>query len=176
MIQIDGPQRRVYIKFHTEEWVTSILQATERGVEFRHENGELSTVHIELAGMGYRRIRLANLPPEIPDHVIRETLAPYVEVKEVHEETWSKAYRYPVYNGIRIAMTQLKNHLPSHMVIAGTRILVSYEGQPPTCYVCNAQGHQSIDCPRRKNTDVKPAGVVRHSWADVVTRVGRHDE
>jgi hypothetical protein len=64
MIQIDGPRRRVYIKFHAEEWVVSILQATDRGVKFRHENGELSTVHIELAGMGYRRIRLAKLLPD----------------------------------------------------------------------------------------------------------------
>jgi hypothetical protein len=120
--------------------------------------------------MSYRRIRLANLRLELPDRVIREASAPYGEVKEVHEETWSKAYRYPVYNGIRVATTQLKHHLPSHMVIAGTRILVSYEGQPPTCYVCNAQGRQSNDCPRRKNTDVQPAGVVRHPWADMVTQ------
>jgi RNA recognition motif-containing protein len=55
-------------------------------VEFRHDTGELSLVHIDLAGMSIRRNRLANLPPEVPDRTIREVLSPYGEVKEVYEK------------------------------------------------------------------------------------------
>ena len=83
--------------------------------------------------------------PEVKDHTIRAALSPYGEVKEVLEDTWSKAYRYKVYNGVRIAVTNLKKHLPSHMIIVGTRVLISYEGQPPTCYGCNEQGHLNQD-------------------------------
>jgi hypothetical protein len=65
-----------------------------------------------------RRIRLANLPPEVTDRTIGGALSPYGEVTEIHEDSRSSAYRYPVYNGIRIAVTKLKKHLPSHMIIA----------------------------------------------------------
>ena len=61
MLQIDGPRRRVYIKFHTSDRPYAVLQATEGCVEFRHDSGEISLVHIDFAGMGVRRIRLANL-------------------------------------------------------------------------------------------------------------------
>jgi len=107
MIQIDGPGRREFIKLNTSEQAQSILQTTKGELEFRHDNGELSIVHLELAGMGIRRIRIANLPPEVPDRIIRETLSTYGDVTEISEETWSKAYRYPVPKGIRIAVTRL---------------------------------------------------------------------
>jgi len=100
---------RLALKFHSSDRPYSVLQATEGYVEFRHNNGELSLVHIDLPGMGVRRIRLANLAPGMKEKTIREALSPYGEVKEVHEDTWSKGYRYQVYNGVRIAVTNLKN-------------------------------------------------------------------
>jgi hypothetical protein len=89
MIQIDETRRCVYIKFHSRERTLALLQETSGGVELRHGNGELSGVRIELAGMGVRCIRLANLPTEVPDRVIPEALSSYGDVKEVQEESWS---------------------------------------------------------------------------------------
>ena len=109
MIQIDGPGRRVFIKLNTSEQTQTILQTTNGKIERRHDNVELSIVELELARMGIRRIRIANLPPKVPDRIIRETLSTYGDVTEISEETWSNAYRYPVPNGIRIAVTRLKN-------------------------------------------------------------------
>ena len=68
MIQIDGPGRRVFIKLNTSEQAQLILQTTKGQLEFRHDNGELSKVQLDLAGMGIRRIRIANLPPEVPEN------------------------------------------------------------------------------------------------------------
>jgi hypothetical protein len=62
MIQIDGPQRRVYIKLNNNDRALFVLQETAGHREFRYENGELFIVHINWAGMGVRRIRLTNLP------------------------------------------------------------------------------------------------------------------
>jgi len=137
MIQIDGPGHRVFIKLNTGEQAQSILQTTKSQLVFRHDNGELSKVQLELAGMGIRRMRIANLPPEVSDRIIREKLSTYGDVTEISEETWSKAYRYPVPNGTRIAVTRLIKNIPSHMKMAGNRVLISYESQPPTCYGCN---------------------------------------
>jgi hypothetical protein len=96
MTQIDGPRRQVYIKFDNSDRTNAVLQATKGCAEFRHETGELSVVQVYLAGMGKRRIRLANLPPEVPERTIRQALAQYGEVKNVNEVSWSRAYRYPV--------------------------------------------------------------------------------
>ena len=138
-------------------------------MEFRHDNGELFLVHIDLDGTGVRRIRLAGLAPEVKDKTIREALSPYGEVKEVHEDTWSKGYCYHIYNGVRTAVTNLKKHLPSHMKIAGTRVLISYEGQPPTCYGCNEQGHLNQDCPHRRQAGAQREDTHKTSWANIVT-------
>jgi hypothetical protein len=74
-----------------------------------------------------RRMRIANLPPEVSDRTLRVAMGRYGEVRDIQEENWSRAYRYPVTNGIRIAMLNLVQHIPSHIVVAGHR-------QPTTRY------------------------------------------
>jgi hypothetical protein len=64
MIQIDGPKRRVYIKFATSDMVHQVLQITAGQLEYIHDNGVISKVLIELAGMGIRKIWIATLPPK----------------------------------------------------------------------------------------------------------------
>ena len=67
-----------------------------RTLEFKHDTGKLSQVHIAIAGMEMRKVRIANLPPEVPDYTIRDNLAKYGEVKDIKEELWARAYRYKV--------------------------------------------------------------------------------
>ena len=140
MIQIDGT-RQVFIKFTNSTRMQSVLTETKGQLEFKHDNGELSEVTIEPAGMGMPKIRIANLPPEVHDRMIKDSLVKNGEVREIREEQWTRAYRYRVSNGILIVEMDLKKHLPSHMIIAGNRVLVAYEGQPATCYGCNDTGH-----------------------------------
>jgi hypothetical protein len=113
-------------------------------------------VHTDLADMGVWCIRLANLPPEVPDRTIRDALTQYGEAKEVNEGSWSKAYRYPLSNGVRIAVTHLKN-LSSHLVIAGTAHLLW------------PQWTRS-DCLRRRKIDAPRDKLHEPSWADLVTQ------
>jgi hypothetical protein len=75
------------------------------------------------------------------------------------DEVWSRMYRYKVASGIKVATMNLSKHLPSHMSIAGHRVLVSYEGQPSTCYGCGDTGDMHQDCPNRRremNTTMEP--------------------
>ena len=123
MIQVNRPMRRVYLKFTSGEHMQTVLQDTKGQLEFRHDNGELSQVIIELAGMGMKKIRIANLPPEVTDHTLRDSLTKYGEVKDIKEKLWTQTCGYPVYNRIRIVDMKLKQHLPSHMSIAGNKAL-----------------------------------------------------
>jgi len=91
--------------------------------------------------MGVRRVRIANLPPEVKEPALRDAMSKYGDVKDIQEEQWSNQYRYKVLNGVKTVELNLKKHVPSHIFIAGHRVLTSYEGQPTTCYNCNEQGH-----------------------------------
>jgi hypothetical protein len=127
-----------------------ILRGTSEICEYKHENGEISHVRIEIAGMGIKRLRIAGLQPELKESIIKDSLAEYGEVMQIWEEMWAKSYRYKVYNGIRIVEIKLKKHIPSNLTISGNNAIVTYEGQPPTCYRCSETGHMQIDCPRRR--------------------------
>ena len=52
-----------------------VTQGTGGQAEYKHANGEISTVRINVAGMGTRRIRIANLPPEVAEDTLRASLA-----------------------------------------------------------------------------------------------------
>jgi len=108
MIQIDGPRRRVYIKFINDARLQAVLRTTEGQLDYIHENGELSVVYIERTGMGVRRVRVANLPPEVQDRKLRDVISQYGNVRAITEEMWSREYRYPVSNGVRIVEMDLK--------------------------------------------------------------------
>jgi len=146
-----------------------ILQATGGQKEYKHESGEITQVTIEIAGLGFKKVRIANLPPETKEYDIRASLSKYGEVRSIREETWVSVYRYKVHNGILIAEMRLKMHLPSHMAIAGNDALISYDGQPQTCYKCNQTGHQRQDCPRGRRILPHNIAQASNTWADLVS-------
>src|SRR5215475_14686293 len=62
MVQIDGAKRQVFIKLHDYQRVCAILLSTNGEGTFRHDNGEISSVRMEAAGLGIKQVRLANIP------------------------------------------------------------------------------------------------------------------
>jgi hypothetical protein len=80
----------------------ALIRDTNGQAEYKHTTGELSIVNITNAGMGTKRVRIANLPPEVQNASIRTALTPFGTILTITEEMWSKIYRYPVANGTRI--------------------------------------------------------------------------
>ena len=107
MIQMDGPRRHIYIKFRDTQKMQELLTLTKGQGEYRHTDSEISKGRIEAVGLSLRRVRRANLPPEVPDRALKMARGKYGEVRDIQEETWSRAYRYPVASDIRIAMVTL---------------------------------------------------------------------
>jgi hypothetical protein len=79
MIQIDGIKRQVFIKFVDTESVHALLRDTSGRAEYKYPNGEISIANVDMAGMGIKRIRVANLPPEVHNDILKETLASFVK-------------------------------------------------------------------------------------------------
>ena len=109
MIQIDGKKRHTLLKFVDDTVIQNILQTMNGRFEYKHVTGVISIVRLKVAGMDMRRIRIANLPPEGPKRTLRVALAPHAEIVLIHDETWSKACRYTVTNGIKVVMMKLNN-------------------------------------------------------------------
>jgi hypothetical protein len=104
MVQIDGPKRHVYIKFRDDGRMQDMLHSTGGQAEYRHTNGEISTARISTARMRTRRGRTANPHPEVSDGVLQTVVPRYGEVRDIETKTWFRLHRYPVANGIRLAM------------------------------------------------------------------------
>jgi hypothetical protein len=70
MIQIDWTKRQVYIKLKNQGILDDIITRTHGTLPYAHKKGVISNVKIGMAGLDGRRIRIANLPPEMPrdDH------------------------------------------------------------------------------------------------------------
>jgi hypothetical protein len=132
------------------QYAHDILQTTQGTAEYKHTSGELSIIRIDMAGLGTKCVRIANLPPKIHESTLSTHLAPYGEIRTVQEEQWPNFYRYTVANGIRIVNITLSKHIPSYLTIVGHRVLVSYDEQPQTCYGCGDMGHLYQACPKRK--------------------------
>jgi hypothetical protein len=65
----------------------SVLEATGGKKEYYHESGKISTVLIEIAGIGMKKVWNANLSPETPHLAVLAVLSIYGEVRGMIEET-----------------------------------------------------------------------------------------
>jgi len=83
LIQIDGARWQVFIKLTDSEKVHAVLRDTGDKVEYKYPTEEISLASIALAGMGTKRVRVANLPPEVPNEALRVSLAPFVKVLDI---------------------------------------------------------------------------------------------
>jgi hypothetical protein len=62
MIQIGGPKRQLFIKFVELPFAQEVLQRNKGLTEYKLSGGVISKVRTEVAGMGNKRVRIANLP------------------------------------------------------------------------------------------------------------------
>ena len=122
-----------------------------------------------MASLGTKRIRIANLPQEVSNETLRATLAPFGKIVDIQNERWSKAYRYAVDNSVRQVTMVLSRHTPSHLTVARQRVLLSYEGQPATCYDCGEPGHMCQGCPARHKLGSARTIATAATYAAIVT-------
>ena len=169
VIQIDGIRRQVCITLAVTESVLALLRDTVGQAEYKYPSGELSIVNVAMAGLGTKRVRIANLPPEVSNETRRATLAPFGRIVGTQNERWSKEYRYAVDNGVRQVTMVLSRNASFHLTVAGQRVLLSYEEQPATCYGCGEPEHMYQGCPARHKLGSARTVATALTYAAIVT-------
>jgi hypothetical protein len=168
MIQIDGIKRHVYIKLADTESVLALLRDTAGQAQYKYPSGELSIVNITLAGLGTKRVRIANLAPEVSNDTPRATLAPYGKIVDIQNKRWSKTQ---ICSGQRRPARDdgFVPTYPYQLTVAGQRALLSYEGQPDTCYGCGETGHMYQRCPARRKLGSAMTIATAATYSSIVT-------
>ena len=115
----------MYIKLSDSQYLQDSLHSATGQTEYKHDSGEISQVKIEMAGMGTRRVKLANFTAETPDEAVSFAFSQYGEIKEMQLESWSEACRYKdfFFNGVRIVVITLTKNISSYMTTAGLKIV-----------------------------------------------------
>ncbi|KAJ4429090.1 hypothetical protein ANN_26091 [Periplaneta americana] len=169
-------QRPTALEIHN--WIDETLHITAEQIDMIQLN-TLESVRVST-------VRLFNLPPEIDDNTVIQSLSSYGTVKHVRPEVWSTQYKYPVRNGVRAVRIEIKKHIPIKLVIAGYAAILHYPGQPQLCHICGEESHLRSQCPNKKfNLPVNITGrkpllsdVVRGGPSNVLesTRVTEEEE
>lgn len=154
--------------------VQAVLHATGGEIEYTYPSGQVSTVTLAVAGLGTKRIRVATLPPEVSYDEMQAALTPHGKIVDIQTEKWSNNYRYAVDNGVRQVTILMTRHVPSHLTVAGYRVLLSYEGQPVTCYGCGAIEHLYHDSPVRHKSSQDRLTPAQQTYAKIAFHCRRH--
>ena len=91
VIQIDGPLRNVYVKFVSPDKMTNTLQQFQGDLQFYLENGDISSVKVEIAGVGIMLVRVSNPPPnkKLPTHRSK-TPCQYMETSNKYKTRYGR--------------------------------------------------------------------------------------
>jgi hypothetical protein len=106
-------------------YLRTLLRDTPGQTQYNYSSDELSIENIALAVLGTKRKRIAKLPPEVSNDTPRATFVPFGNIMDIQTERWSKACGYSVDNGVRKVALVLTRHDPSHLTVAGQRILLA---------------------------------------------------
>lgn len=142
-----------YLKFSDQIACDEIIQKLRSENRIKSANGNIIKLTISYAGFGLKRVRVLRLPTEVPNHYIKAALGIYGEILDIEDEFWSTEYsrHSKIRNGNRVVNCRLTQHIPSFIMINGSKAMITYDSQPKTCAYCGGSNHLIAQCEKRIN-------------------------
>ncbi|KZS09728.1 Uncharacterized protein APZ42_025979 [Daphnia magna] len=149
------------ITFTTEAYTRSFLSKHSGIVRTELEWKEVNVV-IRDSNIEERFVRIAGIPQNLDLGVVQIRLKQYGTVIDTRWEpyraTEDDEVLYPVLATWMIVRMTLTKNIPSYVNIGSYRAIVKYEGQRPTCRLCDDENHFSNNCPTvRRNKEASNA-------------------
>ncbi|KAK4030461.1 hypothetical protein OUZ56_023606 [Daphnia magna] len=135
------------------KFIEGIRGALNRTKPTKNDPG-LSVVAQSLNAQAFKR---SSVPRRIPQNldlgIVQTRLKEFGNVIEARWERYRVAedeVLYPVLATWMIVRMTVTKNIPSYITIGSYRAMVKYEGQKPTCRLCDEETHFSYDCPTLK--------------------------
>lgn len=94
-------------------------------------------------------VKVHDLPPNMPNHLIAEQLQQYGKVTSIHDEVWRDFFP-GIPNGVRVVRIKLEKPIPSFLKIDGLLAYIVYPNQKKTCRHCSRKLHPGQKCTSTK--------------------------
>lgn len=152
------------ITFTTEACNSSFLSRHSGIVKTELEGKEVNVV-IRDSNIQEKFVRIAGVPQNLDLGVVKTRLKEYGTIIDARWERYrvvGDEVLYPVLATWMIVRMTVTKNIPSYLTIGSYRAVVKYEGQKPTCRLCDDESHFSYSCPtlrRNKEPFVLPKPV-----------------
>lgn len=164
----------VYVKFQTEELMTTELLKCPVSDDFRYANGDVAPVTFAAAKGNFKYLRLFGLPIEVEDSHVVNVISKYGKVHKVVRERYGADTGYPILNGVRGVYLEVSKVVPAQVHIQNFSTRVAYEGMERKCFVCGSVDHVKQDCPKRVSVNDRLKGA--SSFAGVLANGGHGNQ
>jgi hypothetical protein len=77
-----------------ENTVQEIIAKTGGTAQYKSPGRSITQVTLAHADLGHKKLRIANLVPEMPNWTLLQAISPYGIVGEIQNENWARTYRY----------------------------------------------------------------------------------
>ena len=133
------PGGRVDLTLRHDECVLDILNS---GIQL---NGSI----VKPRALGFRTtyVYIQYLPTELSSTPVGDFMERFGRVIEVKRQLYEGTQ---IETGTRIAVLEVREHIPSFLYIGGYRAKLWHKGQIQTCAVCGEMSHFAKDCPKRR--------------------------
>ncbi|EDS36982.1 conserved hypothetical protein [Culex quinquefasciatus] len=94
---------------------------------------------------GSIEVKVHDLPPRMPNHMIEDHLQQYGEIISTHDEVWRDFFP-GVPNGVRVVRMKIRKPIPSFVKIEGLPAYIAHKNQIKTCRYCTQKLHAGQKC------------------------------
>ncbi|XP_045034573.1 uncharacterized protein LOC123475646 [Daphnia magna] len=136
---------------------TSNFLSQHSGIVRTELEGKEVNVVIRDSNIPEKFVRIAGIPQNLDLGVVKTRLKEFGTIIDARWERYRVAeddVLYPVLATWMIVRMTLTKNIPSYITIGSYRAMVKYEGQKPTCRLCDDETHFCYNCPTlRRNKE-----------------------
>ncbi|KAJ4450073.1 hypothetical protein ANN_01480 [Periplaneta americana] len=151
-IQLHNRDFAIYLKLVSVTLYNKLLNEHKGDKMFKYESEEEIQIVVSAADIQSTTVRIFNLPPEIPNIIISNTLSKYGQIHDIRSEKWNDQYPLPVNNGVKAVKMDIKIPIPTLLKIGMYTASLNYPGQIQVCFRCGEPGHFKQDCKQQFTT------------------------
>lgn len=152
----DEQLKNFVVKFINDRAFSSCIGNT---YYYTLSNGRKMELVADVADDFVHCVKLFNVPLEISDKMVMESIGKFGKVYEIQKDTSGKD-EWTVPNGNRIVYMEIEDKLPILLEIAGQRVKVFSTSLTKVCFCCGGKDHSKNNCVKNQFKQQKSNGKV----------------